>query len=606
MAKERKASVIYEGNGTQQTFSFPFDYLRKAFIKAEIIEGSGIVELEQGKDYSITDKELTLNSGVSVATGKLLKIYRETTTDPLVEWQDASVLRSADLSLQEVQLLHLAEETADKVFDTGMSTSPTNTNVWDGQYKRLTDLLDPQEDGDAVTLRYINSNKSNFINALKNEGANQKSSIVATGNTQNTRLTNTGNSYVSTMTTLKTDTTTKANEAKNNATSASSSASTATTKANEAKSSATSAYTSASTATNKANEAKSSADLAKKWAMSDSSPDGVSGNKSSKTWANEAKNSATSASTSASTATTKANEAKNSASAAAKSAEAAKLFDPSSYVLRTGDRITGTLQLEDSQLQYTRRNKNTSDGQDDLFDILNIVGSDNKRYGFIRIRKDNNNSRQFQFFSVNNDNSPSGGISLNTDTNGNLMQIEGKTPPNTANSIEVTTAEWVNKKLSAYMPTGTVLPFAGNTVPENYLLCDGSAVSRRTYADLFKVIGTTYGSGNGSTTFNLPNLVNKFVEGGSTSGENKQAGLPNITGKLGDSYGTSGLFWGVKGAFYGDHTNIAGRRNGGSIEETNKYTGGDVNFDASRSNSIYGKSTTVQPPAIVMQYIIKI
>ena len=558
----------------------------------------------QGTDYSVSDRQLTLNK--AIPANSLLKIYRETPTDTIVSWNDASVLRAKDMSLQEVQLLHLAEETKDKVFDTGMSTAPTNTNVWDGQYKRLTNLLDPQEGGDAVTLRYINSNTNSLINALKREGATQNSSIVATGNTQNTRLTNTGNSYVSTMTTLKGDTTTKANEAKNSATSASSSASTATTKANEAKNSATNASSSASTATTKANEAKNSTDLAKKWAMSDASPDGVSGNKSSKTWANEAKNSATSASTSASTATTKADEAKNSASAAAKSAEAAKLFDPSSYVLRTGDRITGTLQLEDSQLQYTRMNKNTSDGQEDMFDILNIVGSDNKRYGFIRIRKNKNNSRQFQFFSVNNDNHPSGGISLNTDTTGNLIQIEGKTPPNTANSIEVTTAEWVNKKLSAYMPTGTVLPFAGNTVPENYLLCDGSAVSRSTYADLFKVIGTTYGSGDGSTTFNLPNLVNKFVEGGSTSGANKQAGLPNITGKLGDSYGTSGLFWGVKGAFYGDSTNVAGRRDGGSIDKRNTFTGGDVYFAASRSNSIYGKSTTVQPPAIVMKYIIKI
>lgn len=283
----------------------------------------------QGTDYSVSDRQLTLNK--AIPANSLLKIYRETTTDTIVSWNDASVLRAKDMSLQEVQLLHLAEETADKVFDTGMSTAPTNTNVWDGQYKRLTNLLDPQEDGDAVTLRYINSNKNNLINALKNEGANQNASIVATGNAQNTRLTNTGDSYVATMTTLKEDTTTKANEASNSATSASSSASTATTKATEASSSATSASSSASTATTKANEAKSSAELAKKWAMSDSSPDGVSGNKSSKTWANEAKNSATNAASSASTATTKATEASNSASAAAKSAENAKTWDPSSY-----------------------------------------------------------------------------------------------------------------------------------------------------------------------------------------------------------------------------------------------------------------------------------
>jgi hypothetical protein len=284
----------------------------------------------QGTDYSVSDRQLTLNK--AIPANSLLKIYRETTTDTIVSWNDASVLRAKDMSLQEVQLLHLAEETADKVFDTGMSTAPTNMNVWDGQYKRLTNLIDPQEGGDAVTLRYVNDKQHGLLNALKNEGAKQNSSIVATGNTQNTRLTNTGNSYVSTMTTLKTDTTTKATEAKNSATSASSSASTATTKATEASNSATRASGSASTATTKATEASNSAELAKKWAMSDSSPDGVSGNKSSKTWASEAKNSATSASSSASTATTKANEAKNSASAAAKSAEDAKTWDPKSYI----------------------------------------------------------------------------------------------------------------------------------------------------------------------------------------------------------------------------------------------------------------------------------
>lgn len=140
------------------------------------------------------------------------------------------------------------------------------------------------------------------------------------------------------MTSLKADATTQANtattkatEAKNSATSASSFASTATTKATEASNSATSASSSASIATTKATEASNSAELAKKWTMSDSSPDGVSGNKSSKTWANEAKNSATSASSSASTATTKATEASNSASAAAKSAQDAAKFNPSSY-----------------------------------------------------------------------------------------------------------------------------------------------------------------------------------------------------------------------------------------------------------------------------------
>lgn len=57
------------------------------------------------------------------------------------------------------------------------------------------------------------------------------------------------------------------------------------------------------------------------------------------------------------------------------------------------------------------------------------------------------------------------------------------------------------------------MPFAGSTAPEGYLLCDGSAVSRADYATLFGVIGTTYGAGDGSTTFNVPDLSGRVVIG---------------------------------------------------------------------------------------------
>lgn len=63
------------------------------------------------------------------------------------------------------------------------------------------------------------------------------------------------------------------------------------------------------------------------------------------------------------------------------------------------------------------------------------------------------------------------------------------------------------------LPIGTILPFADDTIPSGYLLCDGSAVSRETYSILFSIIGTTYGSGDGSTTFNLPNLKGKVPIG---------------------------------------------------------------------------------------------
>lgn len=62
-------------------------------------------------------------------------------------------------------------------------------------------------------------------------------------------------------------------------------------------------------------------------------------------------------------------------------------------------------------------------------------------------------------------------------------------------------------------PAGIVVPYAGSTAPGGYLMADGSAVSRTTYADLFTAIGTTYGAGDGSTTFNLPNLAGRVPVG---------------------------------------------------------------------------------------------
>lgn len=56
------------------------------------------------------------------------------------------------------------------------------------------------------------------------------------------------------------------------------------------------------------------------------------------------------------------------------------------------------------------------------------------------------------------------------------------------------------------IPVGVIEMFAGSTAPNGWLVCDGSTVSRKTYSDLFKVIGTTYGAGNSNTTFTLPDM----------------------------------------------------------------------------------------------------
>ena len=153
-----------------------------------------------------------------------------------------------------------------------------------------------------------------------------------------------------------------------------------------------------------------------------------------------------------------------------------------------------------------------------------------------------------------------------------------------------------DKSFFSTAPIGTVLSFAGQTAPHGYLLCNGASYKVADYPDLYAVIGNTYGGD--TENFNVPNLVDKFIQGSTTSGEEKDAGLPNITGTF---YHDTNADSSLSGAFFsytrGSSQNLK--------NDTANKSSGYVSFDASKSNSIYGKSTTVQPPALTMVYIIK-
>ena len=150
----------------------------------------------------------------------------------------------------------------------------------------------------------------------------------------------------------------------------------------------------------------------------------------------------------------------------------------------------------------------------------------------------------------------------------------------------------------ALLPAGAVFAFAANSAPSGCLLCNGAAVSRTIYAALFEAIGTTYGGGDGSTTFNLPNLTDKFIQGSGTAGTVKGAGLPEIRG----NFYTGGLMTVGDGAF--GTWNFSG--DGLRLDYSGSFkTGKSHDFYASRCSSVYGASTTVQPPALTMRYYIK-
>lgn len=152
-------------------------------------------------------------------------------------------------------------------------------------------------------------------------------------------------------------------------------------------------------------------------------------------------------------------------------------------------------------------------------------------------------------------------------------------------------------------PTGMIAMFHASQPPEGWLLCNGASVKQRDYPDLFAVIGTTYGTGSGSDTFNLPNLNHRFLEGTTSSsevGKMVEAGLPNITG-LTRSILCAQLYPGEgdEGAMYlqeGQHSRASA---------TNVVPMPRVGIDASRSSGVYGASMTVQPSALRLLPCIK-
>lgn len=91
------------------------------------------------------------------------------------------------------------------------------------------------------------------------------------------------------------------------------------------------------------------------------------------------------------------------------------------------------------------------------------------------------------------------------------------------------------------VPVGTVVAFAGSSAPEGWLLCDGSAVSRTTYANLWATISSTYGSGNGSTTFNLPDAMGRTLIGAGSGAGLTTRTISTKSGGETSTIGTSNL-----------------------------------------------------------------
>ena len=182
-----KARVEYEvTDGTQTTYTFPFSYLRKKFVMVSIIHSDASeTALEYGVDYTVNDLSVSLTTPAQV--GKHIIIYRQTSTDKIVTWNDGSILLARDMNTEDVQMLHLQEEQQDYIQAHSINTKTDNDTkevLWDALNHRVVNVSDPKDPQDAVTKHYMENVQGGFVAVNTKILNDAKATLSATQQTQ--------------------------------------------------------------------------------------------------------------------------------------------------------------------------------------------------------------------------------------------------------------------------------------------------------------------------------------------------------------------------------------------------------------------------------------
>ena len=186
---------------------------------------------------------------------------------------------------------------------------------------------------------------------------------------------------------------------------------------------------------------------------------------------------------------------------------------------------------------------------------------------------------------------------------------------NTSGIITATTFHGSGANLTGVVsiPTGMIAPFAMSTPPTGWLECNGATISRSTYATLFAAIGTTYGAGDGSSTFVLPDLRATFIRGfdnsrgidtGRTFGSFQDQGIPAMKGDIHDSLGYSRTNTNAVSGFTNVFEGVGTSSWRTSIESVSgNYA--EIRFDSTRivPDAPHGG---VRPRNLALMYMIKI
>lgn len=184
------------------------------------------------------------------------------------------------------------------------------------------------------------------------------------------------------------------------------------------------------------------------------------------------------------------------------------------------------------------------------------------------------------------------------------------------NTTQVATTAFANSAAAAVSPTGEIKMWPTTSAPSGFLLCNGAAVSRTIYADLFAVIGTAFGSGDGTTTFTLPNLKNRFPIGAgdlyalaATGGSKDAVVVAHTHTGTTDSASLTGSF--NTAAQYPNGTGVFSTGSGYSGNGADPSPNYTVNMNASHTHGFTTGSTGTSgtnanlPPYLALYFIIK-
>lgn len=539
-----KARVEYEvTDGTQTTYTFPFSYLRKKFVMVSILHSDATeTALEYGVDYTINDLSVSLTTPAQV--GEHIIIYRQTSTDKIVTWNDGSILLARDMNTEDAQMLHLQEEQQDYIMAHAISTKVTSDKevLWDALNHRVINVSEPKDPQDAVTKNYMETVQGGFVAA-------------------NTILVQE-----------------------------------ATKQASAAKSSQEAAKTSETNAHTSETNSEISHQNAKKWAESTDSPDNQADTdsttgktQSSRSWALYSKAKAQEAATSATNA--KASETKAATSEAnAKTSETnAKSSETKSKDSENAARVSEQNAAESARVA-------TESAMD--FNMLKR----NKAYAI-------------------------GDIAYSSYLP-SWARLECVTAGTTATTVPH--ALGTTQIAGQYITDGTAIFILddvrdGNRVGDivlkptlnaGYLKANGATVKASEYPRLLKFAqdnnlcvsdadwetnsSTKYVYNQNADTLKVPSVVNRVLQGADAL-STIEAGLPGIKGSdiatfiyynQQDFNNKQIQREAFKGTYVNDSTLVLSHSTSGG-----RFYNTSLSFSASASNPIYGKSTTVQPPA---------